>query len=99
MENIKLDEFTGYKFLSGIRLSPNGDYGCFALHETDVEENSYKSNLWLYDIKNKRHFRLTSFDKERSFLWLKDGESIIFQGLEAKRTGKALRRGRVYNLL
>lgn len=98
MENIKLDEFTGYKFLSGIRLSPNGDYGCFALHETDVEENSYKSNLWLYDIKNKRHFRLTSFDKERSFLWLKDGESIIFSGARGEKDRKSLEEGEEFTI-
>jgi len=77
MNNIKIDDFTKYKFLSGVKHSPDGKYACYVVHETDLEENKYLSNLWILDNYKKDSYRLTSFDNERSFLWL-DNENIIF---------------------
>jgi dipeptidyl aminopeptidase/acylaminoacyl peptidase len=78
MENIKLDDFTKYKFLSGVKNSPDGKYVCFAVHEMDVDDNKYLSNLWLYNTENKSYSRLTGFNKESNFIWLQDSENIIF---------------------
>ncbi len=39
MENLRLDDFTKYKFLSGIQYSPNGKNLAFLLHQMDVEKN------------------------------------------------------------
>lgn len=77
MENLKIDDFTRYKFLSGVKHSPNGNHACFVVHNMDFEENKYLSNLWLMDIESEKYKQLTSFDSERSFLWL-DDENIIF---------------------
>ena len=49
MENLKLDDFTKYKFLSGVKLSPNGKNTGFILHQMDVEENKYLSNIYIYN--------------------------------------------------
>jgi dipeptidyl aminopeptidase/acylaminoacyl peptidase len=80
VEKIKLDDFTRYKFLSGVKYSPDGENACFAVHEMDTGSNKYLSNLWVYRIKEDKYFRLTSFDQERSFIWLEDGEHILFAG-------------------
>lgn len=77
MENIKIDDFTKFKFLSGIKHSPDGKYACFALHAADYEENKYRSNLWLLNVESEKYYQLTAFDSERSFLWI-DNENIIF---------------------
>lgn len=77
MENLKIDDFTRYKFLSGVKHSPNGNHACFVVHNMDFEENKYLSNLWLMDVESEKYKQLTSFDSERSFLWL-DDENIIF---------------------
>ncbi|MCM0647187.1 S9 family peptidase [Clostridium swellfunianum] len=77
MEKVKIDEFIKYKFLSGVKHSPDGKNVCFVLHETDLEENKYLSNLWLYNIEKEAYFKLTACDTERSFLWL-DNENIMF---------------------
>ena len=37
MENLKIDDFTKYKFLSKIKYSPNGKYGGFVVSRMDVE--------------------------------------------------------------
>ena len=51
MRKINLDEFIKYKFISGIRYSPNGENVCFVVHESEVEENKYLSNLWIFNEK------------------------------------------------
>ena len=81
MENIKLEDFTKYKFLSGVKHSPDGKHVCFAVHGMDVEENKYISNLWLYDVKDRNYFRFTGFNKESSFIWQEDSENILFSGV------------------
>lgn len=78
VERIKIDDFTRYKFLSGIKHSPDGKYACFAVHGMDIDENKYNSNLWVYSIEEKKYFQLTSFDTERSFIWMDDSKTILF---------------------
>jgi dipeptidyl aminopeptidase/acylaminoacyl peptidase len=84
LEKIKIDDFMRYKFLSGIKHSPDGKYACFVLHETDLEEYKYLSNLWLYNFEKETYFKLTAFDSERSFLWL-DNENILFSDIRAAK--------------
>ncbi|MDF2673160.1 MAG: peptidase prolyl oligopeptidase active site domain protein [Clostridiales bacterium] len=81
MKNIILEDFTKYKSLSGVRHSPDGKYVCFAVHEMDLEENKYLSNLWLYNVEDKKYFKLTGFNKESSFIWQRDSENILFSGM------------------
>lgn len=81
MESIGLEDFTKYKFLSGVKHSPDGKYVCFAVHGMDAEENKYLSNLWLYNIEKGNYFKLTGFNKESSFIWQKDSENILFSSI------------------
>jgi len=85
VEKIKIDDFTRYKFLSGIKHSPDGKYACFTVHGMDVDENKYNSNLWVYSIEDKKHFQLTSFDSERSFIWMDDSKTILFLDVRDSR--------------
>lgn len=84
MEKLKLDDFTKYKFLSGVRLSPNGKNIGFILHQMDVEENKYLSNIYIYREEKKTEFKLTSLDEERSFIW-KNNDTILFPALRNKK--------------
>lgn len=93
MEKLKLDDFTGYKFLSGVKHSPDGRHACFVLHEMDVEENKYLSNLWLYNIEKDSSFRLTAMNGERGFIWLQDSEHILFSGTRNPKDKEKLEAG------
>ncbi len=84
MENLRLDDFTKYKFLSGIKASPNGQYIGFVLHQMDVDENKYLSNIYIHDIKEEKSFKLTSLDEERSFVW-KDDNTLLFSAMRNKK--------------
>lgn len=84
VENLKLDDFTKYKFLSGIRLSPTGKNTGFVLHQMDVPENKYLSNIYIYDEVSKLPIKLTSLDEESSFIW-KDDTTILFPAIRDKK--------------
>jgi len=84
LENLKLDDFTKYKFLSGIRFSPDGKKTGFVLHQMDVEENKYLSNIYVYNEENNSCTKMTSLDEERSFIW-KDNDTIIFPAIRGKK--------------
>ena len=93
MKNLKLDDFTKYKFLSNVNLSPNEDFACFVVHEPNTEDNNYYSNLWLYNIKENKYSKLTSFNKESKFIWLEDGENIIFSSVRDDKDKEKLEKG------
>lgn len=77
MRNLAIDDFKNYKFLSGIEHSPDGKHVAFVLHEVDLEENKYLSNLHLLHVESNETRKLTAFNKESSFKWL-DDENILF---------------------
>ncbi|MCF6465239.1 S9 family peptidase [Clostridium sp. Cult2] len=92
MENLRLDDFTKYKFLSGIQYSPNGKNLAFLLHEMDVEENKYLSNIYVYNMEKGKSFKLTSGKGENSFLF-KDEDTILFPALRDKKDKSRKEKG------
>lgn len=92
MENLRLDDFTKYKFLSGLEHNSNGKYACFVTHEANLEENAYDSHLWIYDLENDRCFQLTALGKERSFTWLSD-EEILFAAMRDSKDQERQKKG------
>jgi len=77
MRNLTIDDFKNFKFLSGIEHSPDGKHAAYVLHEVDMENNRYLSNLHLLQVDSGETKKLTAFNKESGFKWL-DDENIIF---------------------
>lgn len=92
MENLKLNDFTKYKFLSGLNYSPDGKYVGFVVHRMDANENKYLSNIWIYSVETKKYFKLTSLDGEKTFIWL-DNENILFPAMRNPKDKEALEMG------
>lgn len=93
MEKLKLDDFINYTFLSGIKFSNNGEYACFIKHNTDLEDNKYLSNLWIYNVSEDKYFKLTSFNEESDFIWLDDNEHILFPATRDKKDKERKKEG------
>ena len=79
MENIRIDDFKNYKFLSGIKHSPDGRHAAFVVHQSDFEGNKYISTLWIIDTVTDVCSQLTSFGSEKSFVWM-NNDSLLFSG-------------------
>ncbi len=81
MKPIAVDEFFNFKFLSDVRLSPNGKNLCFAMTHIDRKKDDYVSYLYLR--RDGKYKKLTSFGKERRFQFL-DDDIILFPGKREK---------------
>ena len=77
MENLKLNSFLEYKFLSNLDFNPDGSNLAFSLSEADLEKNSYKHFIYNLDTKNKEIRKLTHSGKEKNSLWL-NNNIILF---------------------
>lgn len=93
MQKTKIDDIARYRFLSGLFHSPKGDHACFVVHQGNLEENQYESNIWLYKTREDRSIQLTAFDKETNYLWLEDNESILFPAIRDEKDRKKQKEG------
>ena len=91
MQNLLLDDFTKYKFLSSLKFSPNGHNCGFILHEVDLESNKYLSNIYILDDLNNTT-KLTSFDEEKIFAW-KNDDTIVFSSFRDKEYKERSEKG------
>lgn len=77
MKKVGLDFFKEVNFLS--QLKAKGDYLSYVVSNADMDKNDYTSSIYLYNIKDQNHRRLTSGTRDGSYLWLNE-EEILFRG-------------------
>ena len=86
MKQLQLKDFLGYKFLSSVTESKDGQLCVFAVNECDEETNSYKSNLYLY--KEGTIKALTSSNKDSNPILFDDHTVMFKSGRDAKIADK-----------
>lgn len=77
MRNLKIDDFTRFNFLSNGKFNSNGDTYAYIVKKANLDTNTYDSNLFIYDLKNRVNKQLTFSNKVGFYQWLNDQE-IIF---------------------
>lgn len=92
MEPIKIDDFMNYKFLSGIRHSPDGKHAFFTVCGCDPDATCYQTFLWVIDSETGDCRQLTSFGNEKNAVWL-DNNSILFSGIRNNKNQKQEENG------
>ncbi|MBU1093966.1 MAG: S9 family peptidase [Firmicutes bacterium] len=75
MDQIKLDQFLNYKFISGLSSNPSKTQMAFAVAKADMKKNDYLYELFVSD--GKKHKKVTSLKNKGSFLWESD-QTILF---------------------
>ncbi len=89
MENIHLEDFIKFKYLSNLKMNSNKD--CVYVQTTaNKESNSYDSNLMM--LKDEQSIQLTSGNKENNFIFL-DNDTIMFKSIRSEFDKKALANG------
>ncbi|TJX14891.1 S9 family peptidase [Tissierella creatinini] len=83
MENLKLDDFTRYKFISGLTFSPDGKNCGLVIHEIDLEENKYLSNIYILDESHSLKM-LTSLGEENTIIW-HNNSKVLFPAIRDKK--------------
>jgi len=92
MEKLNLEDFTRYKFLSALKYSPHGNKLFFLLHEMDVEENKYLSNIHMYDFEKDTTVKITSSNSASSFFF-EDEDTLIFSDVREEKDKKRKEKG------
>ena len=54
MKKIEIDTFLKFQFVSNPSFSPDGKYIAFVVSNADRAENTYKANLYVYDMAEKK---------------------------------------------
>ncbi|MFP4050304.1 MAG: prolyl oligopeptidase family serine peptidase [Thermoplasmata archaeon] len=80
MDDLTIEDLEEYTFLSDLKYSPSGNDICYIVHESDIEENEYDSNLWIYDLENEENYQLTNGNKDKKFIWLNEEEILFISG-------------------
>ncbi|MDR2655310.1 MAG: S9 family peptidase [Oscillospiraceae bacterium] len=89
MRKLEIDDFKHYTFLSGLKISPDGENA--ALVRTKVnDENGYDSHIFV--MHGEKPVQFTSGGKERSFIWDSD-KSILFPGEPYKKFNERQKEG------
>ena len=70
MTNLKKDSFVAYKFLSGTRLSPHGKWCTYHVHQSNLDDNRYDSDLWALNLETGKNKRLTTSKRVATHIWL-----------------------------
>lgn len=63
---IDLKDICDYRFISGLKLSPNKENAGFIVHQCNMKENNYDSCIWLYNRKTSSYKQLTSYGEEKN---------------------------------
>ena len=92
MGNIMIDDFLNYKFLSGIKHSPDGKHAAFVVHNCVQDENRYLSCLWVMDTETGKYSQLTSFGSEKDFMWM-GNDTLLFPGIRDSKDKEKLASG------
>lgn len=50
MKRLPLEALAQYTYLSGLNLNPQGSLGAYVTHTANLEDNSYNSDIWLFDV-------------------------------------------------
>lgn len=98
MEKLLLDDFTKYKFLSGLKFSPDGKNMALINHSIDLEENKYISYIYVLERETSSLKKLTSLGEERSFTW-KDDETLVFPRVLDKKDKERKEEGKRFTQL
>ena len=91
MERILDTDLQDYKFLSGLKLLPD-DRALVIAAKADLEDNCYRSDLYLVDCKTGAARPLTSHGDVRSFALFGD-KSVIFPAIREKKDQKRVENG------
>lgn len=75
MEQLKLNQFLDYRFISHLTANPSQTKMAFLLAKARLEKNDYQYEL--YESNGTRHQKLMNLDKVNSFLYESDQTLLI----------------------
>jgi len=78
MRSILMEDLLNYRFLSGVRIAPDGKHVVFVVKQAKREWNDYRSDIYLAPLDNGQAKRLTSSGRDGPLVWAPNGHEILF---------------------
>src|SRR6185437_16176497 len=76
---LTLEDYWTLRFLTDMRLSPDGQRIAYTVRSADRAANEIRSAIWLLDVRSGATRQLTSGQKrDSSPRWSPDGHSLVF---------------------
>ena len=75
MEQLQLDDFLMYNFLSQVQISPDGKKVAYVATTPDLAKNGYNANLYRIDAESGENACLTNSGRVKGFCW--QGEETL----------------------
>lgn len=82
MRKIEIQTLLDFRFVSNPLFSPDGKWIAFAVSLADAEENTYKANLYLYDMRKKEVKQLTNGGDAKAYSWTEDNTLVFIANRE-----------------
>lgn len=82
MEQLKIESFLDYRFLSNLDFNKKG-IAAFTVAKSNLNKNSYDNNIYIID-ENEKVKKLTSLSKEKNLLWLDDNKILFISDRDEK---------------
>ena len=92
MKKVAREDLFGIKFLSEVRLSPDGKHAAFIVTNGCIKDNKYQNFIWIYNFSDEYLFKLTSTGEEKNIEWL-DNERLIFPASRDEKEKEKLKKG------
>ena len=92
MKKIEIDTFLKFQFVSNPSFSPDGKYIAFVVSNADRAENTYKANLYVYDMAEKKVRKMTSGGDAKSYVWTNDN-TLLFPAARCSEVKKKQEAG------
>ncbi len=98
MERIKAEDLLTYRFLSGVRISPDGGMAAFIVKRAREEENDYASDIYVVNLETGAVRRLTASGKDGPFVWSADSRAIVFVSRRGEKDDGKMDESPVYRI-
>ena len=82
----------GVKFLSEVKISPDGKNAAFIATNGCIKENKYRNYIWVYNFESEELLRLTSSGEDKNIEWL-DNERLIFPAARDEKEKEKQKKG------
>ena len=92
MQKVSKEALFDIKFLSEVRLSPDGRHAAFVATSGCAQDNKYRNYIWIYNLETEHLFKLTASGEDRNIKWL-DNEFLIFPASRDEKEKEKLKKG------
>jgi len=89
MKPVQIEDLLAYRFLSAVKISPDGRRAAFVVKRADAERNEYRSDVHLVDLVSRISQQLTRGGKDGPYVWGSDGSELFFLSKREEEEGKS----------